>query len=128
MIQFKVLVTKAVLKLNLANTVGKKMLCRGNATCQGVKPTPSAPGSVQFRVVHVLYLFTQSFFSKTGRNFPDFVLQTSLGTFSFFLSTYFKNKTNHPILSNNHPSATANKQCTATKWGGGLLQNQREHH
>ena len=37
------------------------------------------------------------------------------------------NKTNHPILSNNHPSATANKATHSLKRGG-EVQNQREHH
>ena len=35
------------------------------------------------------------------------------------------NKTNHPIYSNNHPSATANKAIQNLKR---RLQNQREHH
>ena len=30
-----------------------------------------------------------------------------------------KNKTNHPISSNNHPSATANKAIHSLKIGGG---------
>ena len=37
------------------------------------------------------------------------------------------NKTNHPISSNNHTSATAKKQYTASIERGGGLQNQREH-
>ena len=37
-----------------------------------------------------------------------------------------KNKTNHQISSNSHPSATANKAIHSLKIGG--LQNQREHH
>ena len=39
----------------------------------------------------------------------------------------FKNKTNHPISSNSHLSATANKVIRSLKRGGGL-QNQWEHH
>ena len=39
-----------------------------------------------------------------------------------------KNKTNHPISSNSHPSATANKAIHDLIIGGGGLQNQREHH
>ena len=37
-----------------------------------------------------------------------------------------KNKTNHPISSNSHPSATANIAIHCHKRGG--IQNQREHH
>ena len=37
-----------------------------------------------------------------------------------------KNKTNHPISNNSHPSATAAKQYTASKEG--VIQNQRDHH
>ena len=39
-----------------------------------------------------------------------------------------KNKTNYPISSNSHPSATANKAIYSLKIGGGVSQNQREHH
>ena len=39
-----------------------------------------------------------------------------------------KNKTNHPILSNSHPSATAKYAIFSLKIGGGGLQNQQEHH
>ena len=35
-----------------------------------------------------------------------------------------KNKTNYPISSNSHPSATSNKVQPQNK----MLQNQREHH
>ena len=40
------------------------------------------------------------------------------------------NKTNHPISSNSHPSAAANKAIHSFKieGGGGVLQNQRKHH
>ena len=44
---------------------------------------------------------------------------------------YGKNKTNHPISSNSHPTATANKVIHCLRiggGGGGGLQNQREHH
>ena len=37
------------------------------------------------------------------------------------------NKTNHPISSNSHPSATANKAIHSLKMGGGV-NKQREHH
>ena len=38
-----------------------------------------------------------------------------------------KNKTNHPILSNSHPSTTGNNTINRFKiWG--VVQNQREHH
>ena len=37
-----------------------------------------------------------------------------------------KNKTNHPISSNSHPSATLNKTIHSLKIRG--VQNQREHH
>ena len=44
----------------------------------------------------------------------------------FFRLEYFnvmgikcKNKTNHPISSNSHPSATRNKAIHCLKWGGG---------
>ena len=41
---------------------------------------------------------------------------------------WYNNKTNHPISSNSHPSATANaNKAIHTKIGGGL-QNQREYH
>ena len=40
----------------------------------------------------------------------------------------YKNKTNHPISSNCHPSATANKAIHSLKIGGGGGKNQREHH
>ena len=40
---------------------------------------------------------------------------------------FSKNKTNHPISSNSHHSATANKAIHSIKIEGGL-QNQREHH
>ena len=39
-----------------------------------------------------------------------------------------KNKTNHPISSNIHPSATANKAIHSLKREGGGAQHQREHH
>ena len=38
------------------------------------------------------------------------------------------NKTNHPVSSNSHPSATANKAIHSLKIRGGGLQNKREHH
>ena len=37
-----------------------------------------------------------------------------------------KNKTNHPISSNSHPSTTANIAINNLIRGG--IQNQREHH
>ena len=47
-----------------------------------------------------------------------------------FLSNFLscKNKTNHPISSNRHPSATANKAIHWLKWGGGVNKNLWEHH
>ena len=39
-----------------------------------------------------------------------------------------KNKTNHLISSNSHPSPTANIAIHRLKRGGGGLQSQREHH
>ena len=41
-----------------------------------------------------------------------------------------KNKTNHLISSNSHPSVTTNKESTQPRnsGGGGGLQNQREHN
>ena len=47
-----------------------------------------------------------------------------------FSKTYIilENKTNHPISSNIHPSATANKAIHSLKIGGGGLKNKREHH
>ena len=41
------------------------------------------------------------------------------------MHNFNKNKTNHPISSNGHHSATAIHSLK--NWGGGL-QNQREHH
>ena len=38
-----------------------------------------------------------------------------------------KNKTNHPISSNSHPSANANKAIHCLKCGGGGLQKEQEH-
>ena len=44
------------------------------------------------------------------------------------LYMYEKNKTNHPMSSNSHSSATANKSRHYLNWGGGGgLQNQREY-
>ena len=40
---------------------------------------------------------------------------------------FLKNKTNHPIVSNSHPSATANKAIHCSNEGGGGVKNQREH-
>ena len=45
----------------------------------------------------------------------------------FMLEFEDKNKTNHEISSNSHPSATAIKVIQSLKRGGGL-QNQLEHH
>ena len=45
-----------------------------------------------------------------------------LGQISSFLSFNTKNKTNHPISSNSHPSATANKAIHCLKWGVGGLK------
>ena len=39
-----------------------------------------------------------------------------------------KNKTNHPISSNSHPSETENKAIHSLKIGMGGLQTQRGHH
>ena len=39
----------------------------------------------------------------------------------------YRDKTNHPMSSNNHPSVNTNKARHYLKSGGGL-QNQREHH
>ena len=39
-----------------------------------------------------------------------------------------KNKTNHLISSNSHPTATANQAIHSLKIGGGGLKNQREYH
>ena len=41
---------------------------------------------------------------------------------------FIQNKTNHPISSYSHPSATAYKTIHCLKWGGGGLQNQQERH
>ena len=38
------------------------------------------------------------------------------------------NKTNHPISSNSHPSATVKKSNIQPHNRGGGLQNQQEHH
>ena len=38
------------------------------------------------------------------------------------------NKTNHPISSDSHPSATANKAIHRLKIGVGGVKNQWEHH
>ena len=42
----------------------------------------------------------------------------------------YKNKTNHPISSNSHPSATANKAMHSLKisGGGGCYKTYGEHH
>ena len=42
-----------------------------------------------------------------------------------FTLFYFKNKTNLPISSNSHPSATANKAIHDLKIEGGGLQKQQ---
>ena len=38
------------------------------------------------------------------------------------ISSVGTNKTNHPILSNNHPSATAHKAKHSLKRGGGVTK------
>ena len=47
-------------------------------------------------------------------------------TLGFASVLMFKNKINHPISSNSHPSATANKAIHNLKIGG--VQNQQQHH
>ena len=51
----------------------------------------------------------------------------SVRLFRILLYKLDKNKTNYPISSYSHPSATADKAIHSLKIGEGL-QNQREHH
>ena len=61
----------------------------------------------------------------------DFI-QSLLSTGKKHLASRFnltyRNKTNQPISSNSHPSATEKYAIFSLKIGGGGVQNQQEHH
>ena len=50
-----------------------------------------------------------------------------MAEFLYHKGLSMENKTNNPISSNSHPSATANKEIHILEKGGGG-QNNREHH
>ena len=70
-----------------------------------------------------------SYFVKVVNTIYVMVAACSLFLYNIFLicdllhpNLILKNKTNHPISSNSHPSATANKAIHCLKWGWMRLQ------
>ena len=89
--------------------------------------------SIQLRLILVLHYTIVSFWCHPICR-PNKVTERKMMNLFHPIVSYYriftqqskrKNKPNHPISSNSHPLATANKAIQNLKIGG--LQNQREH-